>query len=438
MAFCENCGKELVEGQACSCASAQDLNYGAGTWESMKNRMGIGDPERNATDVYERGMKIVPECISANEKEIPVKQYNIAILRNMFKFERAEGRMQVTNKRVIFRAAGRSIGGRTTLQNEFAIEEIAGVGVRRNYKFSFMYLIFAILIISSASYIVFGKSSFISSMLLPSHIQKARENERAAILQSAQAQERENQAYHNKLDAQEKEQKAISARENAEKREKENPQGYCSSYYWGPPTCDKDYFKKQKINAQENERNAIAARSRAEKDEKQATEQREIAVKKEAEATKKRESAENIWKIFMTVLGFVLGVGGLAPFFLLYKRFGLKLFILNFSIFGFALSLAASGSAIFNLFLAISIIITLACMFIFCFRPNLVISIKSKGGKGAIDVRRETQLTMYTGKGIGFSEVIPTEETESAIREIGAIIGDIQKLGDSGAERWKA
>jgi len=436
MAFCENCGKELVEGQDCNCTLAQGSNYGADTWESMKNRMGIGTPERNATDTYERGMKIVPECISANEKEIPVKQYNIAILRNLLKFERAEGRMQVTNKRVIFRAAGRSVRGRTSLQNEFAIDEIAGIEARQNYKFSLLYLIFAILIIASAFYIV-GKSSIIMDIMSPSHVQKARENERSAILQSAQAQERENQAYHNRLDAQEKEQKAISARENAEKREKENPQGYCNSYYWGPPTCDKDYYKKQKINAQENERTAIAARTRAERDEKQATEQREIAVKKEAEAIKIRVDTENTWKICMTILGFILGVGGLAPFFLLYKRFGIKLFVLNFSIFGFALSLTASGSAIFNLFLALSIIITIACIFIFCFRPNLVIRIKNNGGKEAIDIHRETKLTMFNENGLGFYEVIPTEETESAIREIGAIIGDIQKLGDFGVERWK-
>jgi large-conductance mechanosensitive channel len=36
----------------------------------------------------------------------------------------------------------------------------------------------------------------------------------------------------------------------------------------------------------------------------------------------------------------------------------------------------------------------------------------------------------------GFAEVIPTKETELAIREIGAIIGDIQKLGDLALEKW--
>jgi hypothetical protein len=42
--------------------------------------MGIGSPERNATDTYERELDIVPKCISANENEIPVKDMGYCIL----------------------------------------------------------------------------------------------------------------------------------------------------------------------------------------------------------------------------------------------------------------------------------------------------------------------------------------------------------------------
>ena len=38
---------------------------------------------------------------------------------------------------------------------------------------------------------------------------------------------------------------------------------------------------------------------------------------------------------------------------------------------------------------------------------------------------------------MGYNEVLPTDETEKAIREIGAIINDIQKLGDYGIAKWK-
>jgi hypothetical protein len=200
----------------------------------------------------------------------------------------------------------------------------------------------------------------------------------------------------------------------------------------------------------------------------------------------------------MTLFGLVLDLGGAIPFFALYKKWGRKLFILNVSTFGFTFALAASGFKFFNLFVVLSLIVTLACIFIFCFRPNLVISIKNKmgAGEGPVDIRRDENLNRSMemlsfvvllapvvlffgrsamaslsggmigsilqvvlpvillvilfvsimrvlqnkndGKGLdsGFAEVFPTEETENAIREIGAMIIDIQKLGDFGIEKW--
>jgi len=385
--------------------------------ESMKNRMGIGVPEQNATDTYERGMDIVPGCIKANDKEIPVKQYNIAILRNLLKFERAEGRLQLTSRRVIFRAAGRSLGGRITLQHEFAIDEIAGIEARRNYKFSFLYLIFAALIISFSYFVITGKPPIFSAIMSPSHVQKARQAEYEAVLQRDQAQQLENQATLERKNAEEKEKRAIKTRETAEKNEKSPPQYY---YYID--------YKQARVNAQNAERKAIADREAAEKVEKQAVAQRELAELTAREATEKRASVEKTWTILMTLLGLILGIGGLIPFFALYKRFGLKLLILNLSVFGFLLSSIASGNPfhVFDLLLLLSIITILVCMFLFCFRPNLVISIKNKGAKGTVDISKKT----------GFAEIIPTDETESAIREIGAIIGDIHASGELAVKRW--
>jgi hypothetical protein len=57
-------------------------------------------------------------------------------------------------------------------------------------------------------------------------------------------------------------------------------------------------------------------------------------------------------------------------------------------------------------------------------------------GEGPVDIRRNTIFSKQKEMGVGFDEVIPTEETESVIREVGAMIGDIQKLGDSGLEKW--
>jgi len=399
-------------------------------FKSVKNRMGIGSPERNATDTYERGMAIVPECISANENEIPVKQYNIAILRNMLKFERAEGRMQITNKRVIFRAAGRSVGGRTTVQHEYAIDEVAGIEARNNYKFSFMYLIFAMLIIVSAFYIIYrpsfsgimsplnSQSERISKIISPNRLVKAYQHAHSNVSATAAV-------VKNAYEAEER--AGINVRNGIQRTRRVQT----GTDWWGTPQYGNETFRDRSQASLQEAQLLLDA----------AIDEREKAVLAEQAAIAElRVANKNIerWKFLMSIFGLVLGIGGLIPFFALYKKFGIKLFILNFSIFGFALSLAASGFRIFNLLLILSVITTIVCIFLFCFRPNLVISIKNKtgSGDGPIDIRRNTIFTKHNERGTGFAEIIPTGETEGAIREIGAIVGDIQKLGDLGLEKW--
>jgi len=109
------------------------------------------------------------------------------------------------------------------------------------------------------------------------------------------------------------------------------------------------------------------------------------------------------------------------------------------SILGVSLGASPSDSigALFLLFIPLAFIlgiITLICLFLHFIRPNMVISIKNKmgSGEGPVDIRRKTIKSDSTG----FAEVIPTEETEGAIREIGAIIKDIQTLGDLGLQKW--
>jgi len=435
---------------------------------SMKNRMGIGSPERNATDTYERGMKIVPACISANENEIPVKQYNIAVLRNLLKFERAEGRMQVTNKRVIFRAAGRSVGGRTTLQHEFAIDEVAGIEARNNFKFSFMYLIFAILILSLASLILYqsppvsfrivppeisftegfsppriesynSQAVRVYKILNPKHIRMVYANEQMAISRTRTAVENVPKTEEKVKNANEAEEKAFGdvTRGGLQKTRRVRT----GTDWWGDPVYGNQTYRDTSPagfkEVQDILDKAIAERERAEAELEAAKVELEAAQKNEAEATRKRENTVMVWRILMTLFGLILGFVGLASFFMLKKKFGLKLFILNFSILGFALSLAASGFGFFNFLLFLTNIILIICIFLFCFRPNLIVSIKNKGGvEAAVDIRRDTIFTKRKEKGTGFAEIIPTDEAERAIREIGAMINDIQKLGDLGVEKW--
>lgn len=307
--FCTNCGAPIEEGEVCRNCAAQISASNGGYDETgepmtvksffvaLKNQMGIGEPENDGVGLYERGMNIVPDCVKASEGEIPVKQYNLATLRTRWLFKRAEGRLQVTNKRLIFRSTGRSISGRITQQNEFAIDEIKGIQSARNFKFHFLDFLFG--------FIVAGLSASIIRL-------------------------------------------AITA---------------------------------MSLNA------------------------------------------------FGLVLGVLLGFAGLIPFFCVHKHFLLKLIPLGISVGAFGALMLSS--AFFVVFYIISLIIMLADLLLFSFKPNLVISVKARNPLPAINIQK-------SGSGLGFAEVLSTPETESAIREIGAIISDIQELGDRGIEKWQS
>ena len=141
-------------------------------WTGLKNQIGIGEPETNDVDYYERNLSIVPQCVDADSGEIPIKQYNIAVLRTRLLLMRSEGRLQVTNKRVIFRATGRSLMGRTTLQHEFAIDEIAGTKIRKDHRVSFLNFLGSCILMGIGGYIsmammtaVFQGGSFLAGIL---------------------------------------------------------------------------------------------------------------------------------------------------------------------------------------------------------------------------------------------------------------------------------
>jgi len=171
--------KALESGKAAAAEAGELLEKTGGYirkipafWTSLKNQIGLGEPETNDVDYYERNLNIVPQCVDADSGEIPIKQYDISVLRTRLLFMRSEGRLQVTNKRVIFRATGRSLMGRTTLQHEFAIDEIAGTKIRKDHRLSFMNLIGSIFLMALGGYIsmtlmmaVFGAGTLVAGIL---------------------------------------------------------------------------------------------------------------------------------------------------------------------------------------------------------------------------------------------------------------------------------
>ncbi|MBO5333739.1 MAG: hypothetical protein J6B37_06465 [Clostridia bacterium] len=353
--FCTKCGRPLAEGEVCNCAVAQapvnpgpqatpvqqNANNGSvninvtqvaanatGAWTKIKNQIGIGDPLINEGDAFEKGKRIIPDCVKPNDGEVPVRQYQIATLRNRIlgiTYTKAYGRIQVTNKRVIFRAPGRCLAGRTTLQHEFAIDEIAGIESRREYGFNFWDLIIGLIVYAIGGGIGFGIAGGISEM---------------------------------------------------------GQEGFLAFLF-----------------------------------------------------------------------SIILAAGAGALFFLVKKKWLLKLLGLGAAVvplwslgsvqFSFWVENEFLGMLMF-LFAIPFTLISLLTLFLHAIKPNLALIVKTKSASEAIDIRRK-KLPIFGVIGgqnekddhTGYTEIWPEEDAELSIREIGAMINDIQKLGDFGIEKWK-
>ena len=291
-------------------------------WMALMSRIGVGDPESNSDGVYERGMQIVPDNLTLNEGEVPIRQYDVAVLRSRLKLQRAEGRLQVTNKRLLFRATGRSVRGKTTLQHEFALDDMKGFEIHKDYRFSFLDLLVALICVA-----VVG--SLFGAMV-------------TALFRSS--------------------------------------------------------------------------------------------------------------AVVGAIFGLLLGAASVVPFFLMYRRFFLKLLCSaagTMSVFPvFMLSRMAARYAgggwgfllgLSGIVLVCAFVVLIAGLFLFSFKPNLVFDFKTMGGGAPIQIRRKTGgfFGMPRMEYSGFNEVLPAADTERALREVGALINDIQKLGDRAIEQWK-
>ena len=278
-------------------------------WVSLLNRMGVGDPQSNSDGVYERGQSIVPDNLSANANEKPIRQYTLAVLRSQLQFRRAEARLQVTNKRLLFRATGRSRRGKTTLQHEFDINRICGVEIHQDYRFNIIDLLICFLLIIVGAFI---------GAIIP------------GILRG----------------------------------------------------------------------NAIA----------------------------------------QGLFALVACVAFLAPFFLLYRLFPVKVMSCAAAL-TCASTVRESPNEFFSglsiPFVLVSFILLFIAVCLFCVKPNLIMTVKTLDDGAPIEIRSRNILTLgRPGRHTGFDEVLPGEDADHAIRELGALIRDVQELGDNAIPKW--
>lgn len=324
--YCKFCGLPIEEGKECNCEGAQNSKKQSGTTASdMKNKFkeNVGIPnEKGRAESYERGKQIVPDCITANEGEVPIRQYDIAVLRSIMKGASAEGKLQVTNQRVLFRASGFSLLGPNKMQYEFAINEIAGIEIRNDHRLGIFHLFvsgIAVSYLTSAASSIFNKiagvSSFLSGIL-------------ALVL-----------------------------------------------FAWAML-----FF---------------------------------VSVKR-----------KQFFKLFFNSIA----AGALSV-----HAFTTKFMVIPM----------LSGN-ISSFIEGICLIVLLINIIMIAFVPNLVLEVKTKGANSSIEIRRKESngilafmFNMPKKEYTGYSDVMPGKDIEKARKELGALINDVNMLGDEAVEKWR-
>lgn len=143
--YCKHCGEKLTPGQEHDCPKKITWNKIKAYILKIVNKIGPNE-DVDESEWFEKGKSIVPDVVDQNDGEITVKQYDVAILRSRLKGCEADGKMQITNKRILFRAAGKSLIGRTVYQSEFDISHIEGIEVCKDYRFMWLDLFIALAI----------------------------------------------------------------------------------------------------------------------------------------------------------------------------------------------------------------------------------------------------------------------------------------------------
>jgi len=144
MSFCTQCGTQLLEGRACECTEVKQFCTECGVKISDGSCTCAARPVSEPEYDYENTVA----------DEVTVRQYNIAELRNRIRATCAIGHIQVTNKRVIFKAEGRKYSRRVAVHREFALSEIVGVNGVNGYRFSVPHLMTGLMTVAVAAVLI--------------------------------------------------------------------------------------------------------------------------------------------------------------------------------------------------------------------------------------------------------------------------------------------
>lgn len=325
--YCKYCGQEIKNGQEHNCEKKPPI-FKWLAW--FFERSGVENPFRSNHELYERGRLVTPDCVSLDEGEIPVKQYKVGILRSRMRFQRSEGRLQITNKRVLFRASGYAPGGKTIYQHAFSLDKIDGIEIRKDRRLRVPDLILVLLFGGLGTAIASAIGSLIEAFFDDAVL--------AGILILLFA--------------------LVGAAGSV-------------MYFFNKPN---NFFKKLIVTGV-GQTCAMALTGAC-----------------------FAGAMNDIASVLLYPLGVLCGIVTLGITILYYIS-----------------------------------------AFLFVIKPNLMIEIKTSSGSPGIQIKhREMSFIWHKCEEFsGFTEILPWEDTDLAIKEVATIIDDIKTLGDMGVEKWK-
>ena len=146
-------------------------------------------------------------------------------------------------------------------------------------------------------------------------------------------------------------------------------------------------------------------------------------------------SSSSIFRGLMFLIANIGGLAAIGSFFIVKKKYFIKLLIMSLATGLLTMSVIATRSAFlhgFSSFLSIlSVILTIVSLFLFSLKPSMSIMVQTKCESAApICILSPRSVVSVT-------EVLPGDDADIAIEELGSMIMDIQKLGDYGIKKWK-
>jgi hypothetical protein len=101
-----------------------------------------------------RHESIVGNIVAPAEGEIPIRQYHLAKYRYYPRLMFADGRLELTNKRIIYRVSGVSLFGPILYHNEYEMDHASGLNIESGRRVSRPRFILTLLFLGPALYLI--------------------------------------------------------------------------------------------------------------------------------------------------------------------------------------------------------------------------------------------------------------------------------------------